>query len=164
MLCASTFCKGQEVVSKYMKKYADDETFTKVSLSSKMFSLFTEMEGSTEDEKEFLDVVGKLKGMKVVAADKVANPKSLYENAIKDVEKEGFEELMTVLDAEENVKISIKEEGGIIEELIMVMGGKEKFAMVSLYGVIDLKQISKLASMMRVSQLDYLKNIDDVID
>ena len=151
---------GQQVVTKYMDKYEDDETFTKVSISSKMFSLFTEMEGNTEDEKEFLDVISKLKGMKIVASEKVADPKGLYNNAISDVAKAGYEELMTVKDAEENVKISIKEKDGIIEELILVAGGKEKFAILSLYGIIDLKQVSKLASMMRVSELDYLKSLD----
>lgn len=149
------------VVTKYFDKFEDDETFTKVSVSSKMFSLFTEMEGNTEDEKEFLDVISKLKGMKVVASEKVSSPKALYDGAISDVEKAGYEELMTVKDAEENVKISIKENGGIIEELILVAGGKEKFALVSLYGEIDLKQISKLASMMRMSELKYLKNLDE---
>ena len=149
------------VVSKYFDKYENDETFTKVSLSSKMFSLFTEMEGNTEDEEEFLDVIGKLKGMKVVASEKVANPEELYNNAISDVAKAGYEELMTVKDAEENVKISIKEKDGIIEELILVAGGKEKFAMVSLYGIIDLKQVSKLASMMRMNELKYFKNLDE---
>ncbi|WP_462248244.1 DUF4252 domain-containing protein [Ekhidna sp.] len=151
---------GQQVVTKYMDKYEDDETFTKVSISSKMFSLFTEMEGNTEDEKEFLDVISKLKGMKIVASEKVADPNGLYNNAISDVAKAGYEELMTVKDAEENVKISIKEKDGIIEELILVAGGKEKFAILSLYGIIDLKQVSKLASMMRVSELDYLKSLD----
>lgn len=149
------------VVSKYFDKFEDDETFTKVSVSSKMFSLFTEMEGNTEDEKEFLDVISKLKGMKVVASEKVSDPKGLYSSAINDVSKAGYEELMTVKDAEENVKISIKESGGKIEELILVAGGKEKFAMVSLYGIIDLKQVSKLASMMRMSELKYLKNLDE---
>ena len=149
------------VVSKYFDKYEDDETFTKVSVSSKMFSLFTEMEGNSEDEKEFLDVISKLKGMKIVASEKVSDPKGLYSNAISDVSKAGYEELMTVKDAEENVKISIKEKDGIIEELILVAGGKEKFAMVSLYGIIDLKQVSKLASMMRMIELKYLKNLDE---
>lgn len=149
------------VVSKYFDKYENDETFTKVSVSSKMFSLFTEMEGNTEDEKEFLDVISKLKGMKVVASEKVSDPKGLYNSAISDVAKAGYEELMTVKDAEENVKISIKEKDGIIEELILVAGGKEKFAMVSLYGIIDLKQVSKLASMMRMSELKYLKNLEE---
>lgn len=161
ILSAASFAFGQQVVTKYMDKYESDETFTKVSVSSKMFSLFTEMEGNSEDEKEFLDLVSKLKGMKVIASEKVANPKELYNSAISDVSKAGFEELMTVKDAEENVKISIIEKDGIITELIMVAGGKEKFAMVSLYGIIDLKQVSKLAGMMRVNQLKYLKNLDE---
>ena len=152
------------IVNKYFDRYENDEAFTKVSVSSKMFSLFTEMEGGTEDEKELLDVISKLKGMKVVANDKVTNPKSLYEEAITDVKKAGYEELMTVKDAKENVRISIREKGGIIEELILVAGGKEKFAMVSLYGEIDLKQISKLASMMRMKELKFLKNLDDLND
>ncbi|WP_370087593.1 DUF4252 domain-containing protein [Ekhidna sp.] len=162
VLSVAGYAFGQgAVVSKYFDKYENDETFTKVSVSSKMFSLFTEMEGNTEDEKEFLDVISKLKGMKVVASEKVSDPKGLYNSAISDVAKAGYEELMTVKDAEENVKISIKEKDGIIEELILVAGGKEKFAMVSLYGIIDLKQVSKLASMMRMSELKYLKNLEE---
>lgn len=160
MLSMVSLAFSQEVVNKYMDKYEDDETFTKVSVSSKMFSLFAEMEGTEEDEQLFYDITSKLKGMKVVASDKVASPGSLYDGAVSDIEKAGFEELMTVKDAEEDVKISIREKSGIIEELIMVAGGKEKFAMVSIYGEIDLKQISKLASLMRVSQLKYLENID----
>lgn len=162
ILSVVSYSFGQgAVVTKYFDKFANDETFTKVSVSSKMFALFTEMEGNTEDEKEFLDVISKLKGMKVVASEKVASPKALYDGAVSDITKAGYEELMTVTDAEENVRISIKEKGGIIEELILVAGGKEKFALVSLYGEIDLKQISKLASMMRMNELKYLKNLDE---
>lgn len=165
IIIVNTTVYGQgTVVTKYFDRYESDETFTKVSVSSKMFSLFTEMEGSTEDEKEFLDLVSKLKGLKVVTSEKVSDPKGLYAEAIKDVEKAGYEELMTVTDAEENVKISIKENEGIIEELILVAGGKEKFAIMSLYGEIDLKQVSKLASMMRMNEMKYLKEIDKAID
>lgn len=155
---------SQQVVAKYMDKYENDETFTKVSVSSKMFSLFAEMEGNEEDEQLFYNITSKLKGMKVIASEKVSNPKEMYDAAISDVEKAGFEELMTVKDAEENVKISIIEKNGTISELILVAGGKQKFAMVSLFGEIDLKEISKLASLMRVNQLKYLENLDEVID
>ncbi|MEQ6166556.1 MULTISPECIES: DUF4252 domain-containing protein [unclassified Ekhidna] len=164
ILSITSVAFSQQVVSKYMDKYENDETFTKVSVSSKMFSLFSEMEGNEEDEQLFYDITSKLKGMKVIASEKVSSPKAMYDGAVSDVEKAGFEELMTVKDAEENVKISIREKGGIIEELILVAGGKEKFAMVSIYGEIDLKQISKLASLMRVNQLKYLENIDKAID
>jgi len=43
----------------------------------------------------------------------------------------------------------------------MVAGGKKQFIMVSLYGDIDLKNISKIAQQMRVPGLDQLKHIDD---
>jgi len=164
ILSVSAFGFSQEVVTKYMDKYENDETFTKVSVSSKMFSLFSEMEGTEEDEQLFYDITSKLKGMKVLMSEKVSNPKSLYDGAVSDVNKAGFEELMTVKDAEENVKISIKEKGGIIEELIMVIGGNEQFGMVSIFGEINLREISKLASLMRVSQLKYLEKIGDAID
>ena len=151
------------VMTKYFDKFSSNEEFTKVSVSSKMFSLFTELEANTEDEKEFLDAISKLKGLKAVVGEKVEaeESKKLYNNAIDDVDKEGYEELMTVTDAEENVKISIKESGGVIEELILVAGGKSSFALVSLYGEIDLKKISKLASSMSIHGMKHLKKLDD---
>lgn len=164
ILSITSVAFSQQVVSKYMDKFENDETFTKVSISSKMFSLFAEMEGSDEDEQLFYDITSKLKGMKVIASEKVAKPKELFDGAVADVEKAGFEELMMVKDAEEDVKISIIEKNGTISELILVAGGKEKFAMVSLYGEINLKEISKLASLMRVNQLKYLENLDGAID
>ena len=154
-----TFAQG-EIVSKYFDKYADNEDFVKVSVSSKMFSLFTELEAGSEEEKQFLEAVSKLKGLKIIVADSIGNSASLYAQALKDVEKAGFEELMTVMDAKENFRFSIKEDDGVIEELIMVAGGKKSFAILSIYGVIDLKNISKISRSMKVGGLDKLQQLD----
>ena len=164
ILGAGNVALGQgAVMTKYFEKFSSNEDFTKVSVSSKMFSLFTELDANTEDEKEFLEAISKLKGLKAVVGEDVDAEESrkLYNSAIADVDKEGYEELMTVTDAEENVKISIKEQGGKIEELILVAGGKSKFALLSLYGEIDLKKISKLASSMRIQGMHHLKNLDE---
>ncbi len=164
ILGMATFAFAQgAVMTKYFDRFADNEDFTKVSVSSKMFSLFTELEANTEEEEEFLEAISKLKGLKAVVGEEVAaaESKKLYENAVSDVDKDGYEELMTVTDAEENVKISIKESGGKIEELILVAGGKSKFALMSLYGEIDLKKISKLASSMRLHGMQHLKKLDE---
>lgn len=152
-----------EVVTKYFDRFGGNEDFVKASISAKMFSLFTELEAGSEEEKEFLKAVSKLKGMKVLFGDSVANSAKLYKEGVSDVNKAGFEELMTVLDAEENFHFAIKEKGGIISELILVSGGKKGFAVMSLYGEIDLKNISKIARSMRVQGLDQLEKIDKKI-
>jgi hypothetical protein len=149
------------VITKYMDQYAGNEKFTKVSVSQKMFSMFTNLEAGSPAEKEFLKAVSKLKGLKVLMADSVSNSMAIYKQAVADVNKAAYEELVTVNDARGNMLFSTKESNGIISELIMVAGRKNQFIMISLYGDIDLKNISKIAQQMHVPGVDQLKHIDD---
>jgi len=161
LVATSTVSAQGELINKYLDDYSSNESFVKVSINSKMFSLFTELEGNTEEEKEFLEVVSKIKGLKILASDSLdGGSKTVFDKAVKDVDAAGYEELMTVKDAEEDVKFSIKEKNGVIEELIMVVGGNEDFAFMSLYGEIDLKTVSRLASTMRLDGLKNLKKLD----
>ena len=155
----ATYAQGT-VVNKYFNQLAGDDKFTKVSISSKMFSLFTELEAGSEAEEEFLKAISKLKGLKIIASDSIGNAAKMYTQALKDVDPAGYDELMSVQDAEENMRFSIKESGGKIEELLMVVGGKKRFVLLSLYGEIDLKNISKIAKGMNVGGLENLSKID----
>lgn len=144
------------VINKYFNDLEDNEDFTKVSVSQKMFSMFTELEAGSDSEKEFLEAVSKLKGLKIIMADSVSNSSKMYKQATADVSKAGYEELMSVKDAEENFYFAIIEKDGIIQELMMVAGGNKQFVMLSLYGEIDLNNISKIAQEMRVQGLESL--------
>ncbi|MCK5105725.1 MAG: DUF4252 domain-containing protein [Cyclobacteriaceae bacterium] len=150
-----------DVVTKLFNDYYDDENFTKISVSSKMFELFTHIEPGDEDEEEILEAVSKLKGLKVIAADSVGNSKELYTKAVKKISGNGYEELMEVKDAEEDMKFMIREKDGIIDELVMVVGGNKSFFILSLYGEIDLKKISKLSKGMNIKGMEHLKQLDD---
>jgi hypothetical protein len=150
-----------EVVNKYFNQYAGNDQFTKLSVSSKMFSMFTQLDAGTPEEKEFLAAIAKIKGMKVLVGDSINNAAALYKQANADVDKAGFEELMSVVDAGENMRFSIKENNGIIQELVMVAGGKKKFVMMSIYGQIDLKNISKIARSMNIDGMKNLGKLED---
>lgn len=150
------------IISKYFNEYSDDANFTKVTVNSKMFSLFTELDAESEDEKDFLKAVSKIKSLKIIAADSVADAAKMFAQACADIDKEGYEELMTVEDADKDMKFSIRENNGKIEELLMVVGGKRNFVLLSLYGEIDLKNVSKIARSMKINGLENLKNIKDV--
>jgi CII-binding regulator of phage lambda lysogenization HflD len=66
---------------------------------------------------------------------------------------------MSVRDKDKDMKFLIKESGGKISELVMVMGGANDFMVMSLFGEIDLKQISRIGKKMNVSGLEKLENL-----
>jgi hypothetical protein len=59
------------------------------------------------------------------------------------------------------MKFFIKEASGKISELVMVLGGNEEFMVLSIFGEIDLKQMSKIGRKMDV---DGLKNLEKLKD
>ena len=148
-------------ITKYFSQYQSDTAFTKVSVTSKMFSLFTELDVEDEGEKEVLDAISKLKGIKALVNDNPTNAAELYRDAVSKVSKNSeYEELMSIEDGEENVMFMIRDKGGIINELFMIVGGNKKFMVMSLYGEIDLKQIGKLSKVLNVKGMDHLKALD----
>lgn len=150
---------SQDVIQRYFSELNNDEQVTKVSISSKMFELFMHIDSEEEDEKELLETVSKLKGMKILIKDDVANGEQLYKAAIKKPNGD-YEVLMTVEDNDEDLTFFIREENGIIAELVMIAGGEGNFVLLSLIGEIDLNQIAKLSKSMNIEGMDNLQKID----
>lgn len=160
LLIATGSFAQSDVITKLFDKYYDDENFTKVSVSSKMFDLFTEIEPGDKDEEEILRAISKLKGLKVLAADSVENSRKMFDDVVEKITSNGFEELMEVKDAEEDMKFMIMDKNGKITELVMVVGGKKHFVVMTLYGEIDLKSISKLSKSLNIEGMQHLENLE----
>ena len=150
---------GQDVISKFFSKYQQDESFTNVNISSKMFGLFTQMDAESPEDKEVLEAISKLKGLRILAKENARNSRELYKEALGLIPK-NFEELMSVRDKDKDMKFMIDENGGKISEMLMVLGGNEEFMIMSIFGEIDLKQISRIGSKMNIKGLENLKNMD----
>ncbi len=149
-----------DAIAKFFNKYQDDDSFTQVTVSGKMFNLFTNMEVKNPDDQEVLNAISKLKGLRILAKENTSDAKALYRDAMATVPKE-YEELMSVRDNGKDMKFFIREnKPGVIGELVMVAGGNDDFAMLSLFGEIDLKQISKIGSKMDIDGLHHLKGLD----
>ena len=154
-----TVANAQDVISKFFSKYQNDESFTNVNISSKMFGLFTEMDASNPEDKEILDAISKLKGLKILAKENARNSRELYKEALGLIPK-NFEELMSVRDKDKDMKFMIQENGGKISEMLMVVGGNEEFMILSIFGEIDLKQISRIGSRMNIKGLEHLQKME----
>ena len=151
---------AQDAITRFFNKYQNDESFSQVNVSSRMFGLFTKMEGETEEDKEVLDAISKLKGLKIIAKDEARNARELYKEAFALIPTKEYEELMSVRDEDKDMKFMIKEAGGKISELLMVMGGDDEFMVLSLFGEIDLKQVSRIGRKLDVSGLEKLERMD----
>ena len=158
---ASFQANAQDAISKFFGKYENDEDFSHVSVTSRMFGLFTNMEMDSEENQELMDAISKLKGLKILANDDTKKAKELYKEAFSLIPKAEYDELMSVRDEDKDMKFMIKEKDGKISELLMVMGGEKEFFVLSLFGEIDLKQISKISKAMDIDGLEGLEKLKD---
>lgn len=148
-----------EAITKFFGKYQDNPDFTQVTVSSKMFGLFTNMEVEKPDDKEILEAISKIKGLRVIAKDQARDSRELYKEALSIVPKD-YEELMFVRDKDQDMKFLIKESGGKISELLMIAAGNDDFKMLSLFGEIDLKKVSRIGSKMSIDGLEQLHKME----
>ena len=72
-----------------------------------------------------------------------------------------YKELMVVKEKDQDVKFLINEKDGKIIELLLIAGGKDENALISIQGNIDLKNISKLSKSMKIEGLEHLNDIDE---
>jgi len=150
-----------DVIAKFFNKYDGDETFSKVAISGKMFSMMANIDGTTEEEKAMISAISKIKGLKILKKDDARNSRELFKEALSMVPAGQFEELMTVRDKDKDMKFFTKESGGKISELVMVMGGNNEFMVMSLFGEIDLKEMGKIGKSVNI---DGLQNLDKIRD
>ena len=153
---------AQDAISKFFSKYQDDETFSQVTVSSKMFSLLMDMQVDNPEDQEVIDAISKLKGLRILGKDHTRDGRTLYKEALALLPSKDYEELMSVRDEDKDMKFFIRSGSGAgkIAELVMVMGGNDDFMVLSLFGEIDLKQIGKIGSKMDISGLDHLHKLD----
>ena len=137
-------------IDKYFKQYVDDERFSVVYISPKLFEIIGrfdigEMEIDDEEGKAFMEVIKDTKGLRILSTD--VTPRKFYEEAKQKINTSEYEVLMTVRDNKdkEDVEFLVRENGNVIQELFLLVGGDEDFVMMSFIGNIKLKSISNLA-------------------
>ncbi|MEN8248535.1 MAG: DUF4252 domain-containing protein [Bacteroidota bacterium] len=162
MAFASVGFAQNDAISKFFSKYEDDENFTQVTITARMFSLFADLDVEDQEDQELVDAISKVKGLRILAKDEIEKEEAvkLYKEAFKLIPEDEYDELMMVKDKDANMKFLIQEEGKIITELLMIMHSNNSFFLLTLVGDIDLKQISKMSKTMDIDGFEHLENIE----
>lgn len=155
-----------DAISTYFDQYLDDDNFTVVYVSGKMFDMIAKVdidELQEEEAQAIMDVAKDIKGLRVLVTD--VNPKQYYKEARRLVKgDDGYEVLLTVRDKGDNVNFWIKESNNIIEELFLLVGSDDEFVLVSFLGRLDLNKIAKLADTIEMSGAEHLKKIGTQVE
>ena len=153
------FAQQGSVIDRFFQKYESDESFTLISVTPKMFSMFSKLDAGSSEGQRFMQVVKKIRGLRILSKENTKDGSRLFKEASGLLSKE-FEELMTVRDGKDDLRFMVKENAkGNIAELIMLIGSDDEFLAMSLVGDIDLNEISQIAGNMNISGFDKLKNI-----
>ena len=165
MLFSMTALAQNDAISTYFDQYVDDENFTVVYVSGKMFSMLSKVEIDElkdEEAQAIMDVAKDIRGLRVLVTEET--PKEYYKSARKLINpNDGYEVLLTVRDEGTNVNFWIKETNNVIEELFLLVGGEDEFVMVSFLGVLDLNKIAQLANSIDMKGAEHLEKIGNSV-
>lgn len=140
------------VIDTYFQQYLDDERFSVVYISPKLFQMFDrlgadELDMDDEEAEAFVQIASELRGLRILSIDE--DGERYFNEAMNKIDKNLYEPLMTVRDGDEHMEFMIREvEDGIIEEFLLIAGGGEEFTLMSFVGRINLDKVLELAKEM----------------
>jgi len=150
-----------DAIEKYFQQYIENNDFTVVFISPKMFQLISKLDLNEVDNdpeaKLIMETVSDIRGLRVLTTD--VNPMERYKEAMQKINTKEYEVLVTVRDKGENVRIWVKETDSVVEELLLLVGAVDEFVMLSFVGNIDLEKISKLANNIDVKGAEHLEKV-----
>ncbi|MBK8669874.1 MAG: DUF4252 domain-containing protein [Saprospiraceae bacterium] len=146
-----------DAIERFFKDYQDNDNFTVVYVSPKMFQMVSKVTDGTED-KELASIVKDLKGLRILTSK--VNPDKIYKEANRRLNVKEYEELVTVREKDSNVRFVTKETNDVITELLLLVGGKDEFVMMSFVGNIDLNKIARLAKKLDIDGAEYLDKVN----
>jgi hypothetical protein len=144
-------------VEEMFNKYSEKQGFSLVSISSKMFSMFS----SREKDQDADDIIGKLKSIRILSVEDSLLNKNLnfYTELTRKLDVSAYEELLVVKNGPDITKFLIKESGKYITELLVVTGGPGGNSLISIKGDLNLKNLSELSKDIDIQELKDLEKM-----
>jgi hypothetical protein len=138
-----------DAIVKFFSKYMESDNFSRVYISPKMMQMaggFLKSEANVKesDEKDLGELMQKVRGIRILSGEKV-NGKKLYQEAMSTLNKNKYEDLMDVQDKDQSLKFMVREEKGVITELLMITGSESDFTLLSMLGNFTYQDLNILA-------------------
>lgn len=139
----SGIISAQKSIDRLFDKYATKEGFTTVTISGDLLKIAASLDD--DDEKEMNAHITEIRIL--CQEDDHMNVENFYNQVMKDLNLNDYEEFMRVKKSDQDLKMLIRAEGNKIREFLLVSGGKDN-ALIQIKGnmtVSDAKKFSEKA-------------------
>lgn len=162
-LCLSLIIQAQNSVTnpvnELFDKYSRRDGFTVVTISSRMFSMLSNLDTENKDED---NLMRRLKSIRILTVEDslLNNNINFYTELSRKVNFPVYEELMVVKEGQNITKFMIRPDGKNISELLMITGGPGGNSIISIEGDLTLKTISDISKSSGIQELKSLDKIE----
>lgn len=146
-----------DAIQRFFTKYMEDDRFSRVYISPKMMQMaggfLKSNAGSDKDADELGMLIQKVKGIRILSSDEV-DGLAFYKEAMATLTRNKYEVLMDVQDKGSSLKFMVREEGGLVKELMMISGEKDDFTLLSMLGNFTYTDLNLLAEKTDIPGMD----------
>lgn len=146
--------QAQRCINRFIDKFYEKEDVSTIELGGTLLSMASNM-GDDDDAAKILASVYRLQVMIMEEKNYVTN--SDLNQLKRDVQNNGFDELMMVRSGKERVNFFIKEKKGTITNVLVVISSEDGFVLLHIKGKLKFEDLRKLD--FDVNGSDTLKKI-----
>ena len=150
---------AQDFVDNLIDKYQGKSGFTTVIIHSALFDIVA----AIDDDEDLQKMKGMIDNLRIIAMedDFGSSDINFFDEMKSQVDTKSYVELLTVKEHDNDVVFYVKYADKDIEELLLVAGGHDDNAVISIKGKINLKQLASLSNSVHISGFEYLDELEN---
>lgn len=149
---------AQDFVDNLIDKYQGQKGFTTVVINSALFDIAA----AIDDDEDLQKMKGMIDNIRIIAMeDHFISDVNFFDEIKSQIDTKAYVELMTVKEHDNDVVFYVKYDGKDIQELLLVAGGDDDNAVISIKGNINLKEMASLSNSVHISGFEYLDELEN---
>ncbi len=148
---------AQDFIDNLINKYQGHAGFTTVVINSALFDIAA----AIDDDEDLEKMKGMIDNIRIIAMeDHFISDINFFDEMKSQVDSKAYVELMTVKEHDNDVVFYVQYAGKDIKELLLVAGGKDDNAVISIKGNIKLNELASLSNSVHISGFEYLDELE----
>lgn len=152
------FLSAQDLIDGLIDKYQGEKGFTTVVINSAIFDIAA----AIDDDEDLQKLKGMVDNIRIIAMDDHSSKNiNFYDEMKSQIDSKSYVELMTVRESDNDIVFYVKYVGKDIEELLLVAGGSDDNAIISIKGKINLRKLASLSNSVHITGFEYLDELEN---